>query len=96
MGNPGRGGYQPGGGRPKGSTNKSTQELRDLCRKHAPEAIKSLLHLAANAVSEQAKIAAIKEILDRGYGKSTTIIGGEDGAKPELVVSVIGGFPERD
>ena len=49
-------------------------ELRELARSYAPDAIKELARLATNARSEMARIAASRELLDRGYGKSTQYI----------------------
>jgi hypothetical protein len=53
------------GGRPK-----VLADLRDLARQHAPAAIKELARLAVKAKSETARVAAIRELLDRGYGKA--------------------------
>lgn len=64
-----------GQGRPKGAKNKATGELQDLARTHTPKAMKELARLALGAESEQARVAAIKEILDRGYGKPGQSIG---------------------
>jgi hypothetical protein len=41
-----------------------------LARQHAPSAIAELARLALKAKSETARIAAIRELLDRGYGRS--------------------------
>ena len=60
-----------GKGRPKGSLNKATAEIKELAQQHAPGAVKELARLAHKAKSEQARIAAIKELLDRAYGKAT-------------------------
>jgi hypothetical protein len=53
------------GGRPK-----VIAELRALARAHAPDAIEELARLAIKARSEAARVAAIRELLDRGYGKA--------------------------
>jgi hypothetical protein len=60
------------GGRPK-----VIADLRLLARAHAPEAIKELARLATKARSETARIAAIRELLDRAYGKATQYVGAE-------------------
>ena len=60
------------GGRPR-----VIAELRDLARQHAPAAIEELARLAVKARSETARIAAIKELLDRGYGKARQPLVGE-------------------
>ena len=57
------------GGRPKVLAG-----LRELARKHAPAAIKELVRLATKAESEVVRVAAIRELLDRGYGKAGELI----------------------
>lgn len=64
------GGRRAGAGRKAGVPNKATQEIKALAQKHGPEAIAELARLAKSAESEQARTAAIKELLDRGYGKA--------------------------
>lgn len=58
------------GGRQKGTPNKATADIRALAQVHAPAVIEMLANLMMSAESEQAKIAAGKELLDRGFGKS--------------------------
>ena len=68
-------GARPGerrGGRKAGTLNKVTADIKALAQSYAPRAVEELAHLALTAQSEQARIAAIKEILDRAYGKSHT------------------------
>jgi hypothetical protein len=52
------------GGRPK-----VLGEVQELARQHAPSAIAELARLALKAKNETARIAAIRELLDRGYGR---------------------------
>jgi hypothetical protein len=61
------------GGRPK-----VLAELRDLARRHAPAAVRELARLAVKAKNEGARVAAIKELLDRGYGKAGPLVPGFD------------------
>jgi hypothetical protein len=66
-------GSKPGerrGGRQKGTPNKATADLKALLDKHVPEAIMELARLATKARSEQARVAAIKEMFDRRFGKA--------------------------
>ncbi len=49
------------GGRPK-----VLGELQQIARLHAPDAIAELARLSLKAKSETARIAAIRELLDRG------------------------------
>ncbi len=54
------------GGRPK-----VIAELRTLAREYAPEAMKELAQFAVKARSEAVRVAAIRELFDRAYGKPT-------------------------
>jgi hypothetical protein len=65
------------GGRPRGVPNKVTREVKALAQDYAPEAFDALLKIAKEGASESAKVAAIKEILDRAYGKSPQAIVGD-------------------
>jgi hypothetical protein len=51
------------GGRPK------SKELRDLCRTYTADAVKELGRLAAKAKGEMTRVIAIRELLDRSYGR---------------------------
>jgi hypothetical protein len=53
------------GGRPK-----VLGELQELARHHAPAVIAELARLALKAKSETARIAAGRELLDRGFGRA--------------------------
>lgn len=48
-----------------------TEEIKAIAREYGPDAIEQLAHLMHHAKSEQARISAAKEILDRSYGKAT-------------------------
>jgi hypothetical protein len=65
------------GGRPK-----VIGGLRELARQHSSDVIKELARLALKARSETARIAAGRELLDRGYGKPTQFVGGDEDAGP--------------
>lgn len=76
-----RGGARPGAGRKKGIPNKATADVRALAGRYAPAAVKELARLATEAESEAARVSAIKEVLDRAYGKSPMAVehSGPDG-----------------
>ena len=57
-----------------GSLNKVTAEIRELASQYGPMALAELARLAEHAESEQARVSACKEILDRAYGKSAQTI----------------------
>jgi hypothetical protein len=67
------------GGRVKGTPNKATHDVKEAARIHGPRALEVLSSLMETAESEQARIAAAKEILDRAYGKATQPIANEAG-----------------
>jgi hypothetical protein len=78
------------GGRVKGSKNKATASIKELAQSFGPEVIYRLAEIAMNKTDYTAAISASKELLDRGYGKSTAIIGtdGSAGFIPMLIYKV--------
>jgi hypothetical protein len=80
------------GGRKPGVPNKVTAEVRDLARVHGPAILKELVRLAFKSKSEQTRVAAIKEILDRAYGRSAQPIEGE-GLGGSMIINVLTGVP---
>ncbi len=74
------------GGRQKGALNKSTQDIKALASEYGPAVITELARLATEAVHEQTRVSACKEILDRIYGKASQVIehGGKHGSPIEL------------
>ena len=79
-------GSKPGerrGGRKVGTPNKATADIRALAQLHCADAMTELARLATRAESEAARVAAIKELFDRGFGKSKQpLIGGDDDDNP--------------
>lgn len=82
------------GGRQKGTPNKATADIRALALVHAEKAMTELARLAVEAESEAARVAAIKELFDRGFGKSKqALVGGDEGDNPiktALTVKFVG------
>lgn len=70
------------GGRVAGTPNKATADVKALAQKYAPDIIANLAHLALHAESEQAQVAATKELLDRGFGRPSQGIGQADDLGP--------------
>jgi len=54
------------------------KHVRELARQYTAEAIATLASVMADG-SGPAKVAAVKELLDRGWGKSAQPITGEGG-----------------
>ena len=66
------GGRRPGAGRPLGSPNKLTRPVRELAAAYGPDALNTLVEIMNHGESETARIAAAKELLDRGHGRPKT------------------------
>ena len=80
-------GSQPGerrGGRQKGTPNKATAEIKDLVDQYVPAAVVELARLATEAESEAGRVAAIKELLDRRYGKSKLAVDVDANVKAQV------------
>jgi hypothetical protein len=83
----GIGGKMPGAGRPKGSKNKSTIEIKTIAQKHSKKAIDKLVELMnSKDISPQTQLAAATSLLDRAHGKPSQAVTNDDGTKL---------FPER-
>ena len=78
-----------GSGRQAGVPNKATADVKALAREHGPAAIQELARLATEAMSEQARVAAIKELLDRGYGRAPQAVTGEADGEPVVVKHIV-------
>lgn len=88
------------GGRKPGSLNKTTADVKALAQAHTATAIAELVRLAMNSESDTARVAAIKELLDRGHGKARQpITGGDDNEPPvrmSLAVSFVASPAEKE
>jgi len=58
------------------------KSLRDLAREHTEECIAALIGIVRNSDSDQARGKAAVDLLDRGWGKPTQLIAGDDEAAP--------------
>ncbi|MDR3448169.1 MAG: hypothetical protein P4M15_00190 [Alphaproteobacteria bacterium] len=59
------------GGRVAGTPNKATAQIKTLAGAYSAEAVDILISVARNADSDAAKVAACRELLDRGHGKAS-------------------------
>jgi len=68
------------GGRPHRVTSDG-RTLKQICRDHTDDAIKTLVDILREG-SEGSKLTAAKELLDRGWGRATQPVSGDDDAAP--------------
>lgn len=78
------------GGRKKGVPNKATASLKDLARKHTDAAINTLYTIMLDGEEPAAaRISAASTLLDRGYGKPSSVISGDEDGGPIKTYSEI-------
>jgi hypothetical protein len=84
-----RGGARPGAGRPKGSPNKATAGLRDLARKYTDGALETLSTIMDDKnAPAAARVSAANALLDRGYGKPSQVLSGDEEGGPIKVARI--------
>ena len=79
-----------GSGRP--STRAPDVQWRCEREVDGPKVFAELVRIALNSKNEQTRVAPIKEILDRAYGKSPQPLSGDNECEP-VIVRVITGVP---
>lgn len=96
------------GGRPPGSLNKTTHDIKALAQSFGPAVIRKLAEMAGVLVDEkgkpvgeptpnpQARTAAMKELLDRGFGKARQPISGPDADEPAQPVAIVYRWAGKD
>ena len=74
------------GGRAAGTPNRATADLKLVAREYGPRVIEKLWGICENGVSDQAKINAARELLDRGYGKPAQPVSGDADGEPVTII----------
>lgn len=77
-------------GRPRGSLNKATKEVKEAAKKYTKKALKTLVDITEKGENESARVAAARELLDRAYGRPTQAVehSGEGGGPIQSSISV--------
>ena len=70
--------FRPGASGNPGGRPGALSDVRELAREHTPAAVVKLAHIMEKGKSEQACIAAASALLDRGWGRPTQPIAGDD------------------
>jgi hypothetical protein len=77
------------GGRRKGSANKATAEVKEAARGYTAAAISALAEVLKKSESDMARIAAARELLDRGHGKAPQSLRHEGSLPAQVAVTVL-------
>lgn len=79
-------GSKPGerrGGRQKGVPNKATACLKDMARQYTDEALATLAEIMGDEEAPHAaRVSAANSLLDRGYGKPSQVLAGDENGGP--------------
>lgn len=70
---------------------KAPADIRSLARAHTEMAIDALRGIALNGKQEAARVSAAQALLDRGWGKPTQPIAGDDAA--DAIRMIVTGVP---
>ena len=83
--------FAPGASPNPGGRPAALAEVRELARQHTTLAIDTLVKIADRGKTEMAKIAASNALLDRGWGKATQPISGDDDMPPVAMTMTVEG-----
>ncbi len=84
------GGKRAGAGRPKGVPNKATASIRDAAREYTESALLTLADVMTDEEQPAAaRVSAANALLDRGFGKPSTVLSDEDGNPAEMIHNIV-------
>jgi len=90
-------GLPKSGGRQKGTPNKITADIKEIAQSFGEEAIKSLVEIVRDGEAPHAaRVSAVKELLDRGYGKAKQALEHSGGMTYNVVTGVPHGSDTDD
>lgn len=81
--------WQPGQSGNPGGRPKEAAEVKALARSHSKAAVEKLVALMLSSADERTVIAACNAILDRGLGKPTQVVAGDDELPPVQLEGVL-------
>jgi hypothetical protein len=75
------------GGRKAGTPNKVTADIKALAQEYGADAISTIVGIMNMSENDTARLAAAKELIDRGYGKASQAVevNGEVGLTVEII-----------
>jgi len=74
--------WLPGASPNPGGRPKAVVDIRDLARRYSETAVATLVSIAESGKQESARVAAASALLDRGWGRPTQPLSGDDDAPP--------------
>lgn len=75
------------GGRKPGVKNHVNEDLRALCQTYTREGVETLASIMRASESDNARVTAVREIFERGWGKSA--MAPEDADKIDGVAAIL-------
>lgn len=80
------------GGRQKGTPNKVTADVKEIAQAYGEEAVKALVEIVRDGEAPHAaRVSAVKELLDRGYGKAKQAVEHSGG----MIYNIVTGVPDE-
>lgn len=80
-------------GRPR--DDDDTKKIKELARQHCPRAIEVLAEVLEDVkAGAKARVSAAIALLDRGYGKPSQAVTGENGEAIQAIFHVTTGVPK--
>lgn len=82
-----KGGARVNAGRKPGVPNKITADIKALAQQYGAEAVDTLVEIMRKPGNDTTRVAASKELIDRGYGKAIQSVA--LGGSAELIHKVV-------
>jgi hypothetical protein len=65
---------------------KTPTEIASLARAHTESAIRTLANIMSHSESDPARVTAANSLLDRGWGKPTQLMAGDENHAPLAII----------
>jgi hypothetical protein len=66
--------------------SKTPTEIASLARAHTESAIRTLANIMSHSESDPARVTAANSLLDRGWGKPTQLMAGDENHAPLAII----------
>jgi hypothetical protein len=65
---------------------KTPTQIASLARAHTESAIRTLANIMSHSESDPARVTAANSLLDRGWGKPTQLVAGDENHAPLAII----------